>query len=233
VKALLLVAGLLLVGDGRRSGFDDMSPALQAMQRDDAQNPALLWVEQGAERFAAQCASCHAAEKLNGVVARYPALVDGQVMNLAQRINRCRTGDPAWGEDEQAMLALTAYLGRLTRGSPISPGKEAAMLEAQRQGERWYRRSLGQLGLSCAQCHDDQAGRRLAGSLIPQAHPTGYPVYRLEWQGMGSLQRRLRACMIGVRAEPFAADDPAWVQLEAYLKRRAAGMAIDAPAIRP
>jgi sulfur-oxidizing protein SoxA len=233
VKALLLAASLLLAGDGRRSSFDDMSPALQAMQQDDAQNPAMLWVEQGAERFAAQCLRCHAAEKMAGVAARYPALVDGQVINLAQRINRCRDGEPAWGEDEEAMLALSAYLGRLSRGQPITPGTESALRDAQRQGEHWFRRSLGQLGLSCAQCHDEQAGRRLAGSLIPQAHPTGYPVYRLEWQGMGSLQRRLRACMVGVRAQPFAADDPAWVQLEAYLKRRAAGMAVDAPAVRP
>lgn len=40
--------------------------------------------------------------------------------------------------------------------------------------------------------------------MIPQAHPTGYPIYRLEWQSMGSLQRRLRNCMTGVRAEPYA-----------------------------
>lgn len=233
MKALLLAASLLLAGDGRRSSFDDLSPALQAMQRDDTQNPAMLWVEQGAERFAAQCARCHAAEKMAGAAARYPTLVDGQVINLAQRINRCRAAEPAWAEDEEAMLALSAYLGRLSRGHAIAPGTEAALHDAQRQGERWFRLPMGQLGLSCAQCHDEQAGRRLAGSLIPQAHPTGYPIYRLEWQGMGSLQRRLRACMVGVRAQPFAADDPAWVQLEAYLKRRAAGMAVDAPGIRP
>jgi sulfur-oxidizing protein SoxA len=33
----------------------------------------------------------------------------------------------------------------------------------------------------------------LAGNVIPQAHPTGYPIYRLEWQKMGSLQRRLQS----------------------------------------
>ena len=54
-----------------------------------------------------------------------------------------------------------------------------------------------------------RAGQRLGGSLIPQGHPTGYPIYRLEWQGLGSLQRRLRDCMSGVRAEPFAHGDPA------------------------
>ena len=37
-------------------------------------------------------------------------------------------------------------------------------------------------------------------AVIPQAHPTGYPIYRLEWQGLGSLQRRLRNCLVGMRA---------------------------------
>ena len=46
-------------------------------------------------------------------------------------------------------------------------------------------------------------GRHLGGAPIPQAHPTGYPLYRLEWQGLGSLRRRLRNCMTGMRAEPY------------------------------
>ena len=69
--------------------------------------------------------------------------------------------------------------------------------------------------------------------MIPQAHPTGYPIYRLEWQGLGSLQRRLRGCMSGVRAEPFAFDAPELVALELYLMQRAAGMLLETPAVRP
>ena len=34
--------------DPRRSGLDFMSPALQALQTDDSQNPAMLWVQDGA-----------------------------------------------------------------------------------------------------------------------------------------------------------------------------------------
>ena len=48
----------------------------------------------------------------------------------------------------------------------------------------------------CAQCHDDNWGKRLAGNIVPQGHPTGYPVYRLEWQSLGSLQRRLRPLLL-------------------------------------
>jgi sulfur-oxidizing protein SoxA len=92
---------------------------------------------------------------------------------------------------------------------------------------------MGQLHLACAQCHDDNAGKRLAGSVIPQAHPTAYPIYRLEWQALGSLQRRLRGCMTGIRAEPFAYGSVELVELELYLKGRAAGMTMESPGVRP
>ena len=92
---------------------------------------------------------------------------------------------------------------------------------------------MGQLNLSCAQCHDNNPGGRLGSSLIPQAHPTGYPVYRLEWQALGSLQRRLRGCMSGVRAEPYAYDAQQLVELELYLAARARGMTLEAPGVRP
>ena len=61
----------------------------------------------------------------------------------------------------------------------------------------------GQLNLACTNCHDDNWDKHLAGSAITQAHPTGYPLYRLEWQSLGSLQRRLRACMTGIRAQAY------------------------------
>ena len=50
---LLVVAGANAqpAKDARRSGFDDMRPATQAMQRDDSQNPAMLWVAEGEALF--------------------------------------------------------------------------------------------------------------------------------------------------------------------------------------
>ncbi len=50
---------------------------------------------------------------------------------------------------------------------------------------------------------------------------------------MGSLQRRLRSCMTGVRAEAPPYGAPELVALEVYLASRAAGMSIDAPGVRP
>ena len=79
-------------------------------------------------------------------------------------------------------------------------------------GRKLFTQRQGQINLSCAQCHDDNWGRHLASSLIPQGHPTGYPIYRLEWQSLGSLQRRLRNCMIGMRAEPYDYGAPEYVR---------------------
>ena len=106
-------------------------------------------------------------------------------------------------------------------------------ITASGAGRATFFRRQGQLNLACAQCHDDNWGKSLAGTPIPQAHPTGYPIYRLEWQGMGSLQRRLRNCMIGVRAEPYSYGSQEFVELEYYLMWRARGMKLETPAVRP
>jgi sulfur-oxidizing protein SoxA len=88
------------------------------------------------------------------------------------------------------------------------------------------------LNLACAQCHDDSWGRKLRGDTISQGHPTGFPVYRIEWQTLGSLQRRLRACQLGVRAEVLDFGAPEYLDLELYLAARAEGLAIETPAVR-
>ena len=135
--------------------------------------------------------------------------------------------------ESKELLALTSFVAHQSRGLAIAPPDDAGMRAARGQGRQFFMTRYGQLDLSCAHCHDDQAGRRLAGSIIPQGHPTGYPIYRLEWQGVGSLQRRLRGCMLGVRAEPFSYGSAEFIAIEAYLMERARGMEIETPAIRP
>lgn len=267
--------------DFRRSGFDSMSPSLQAMQRDDAQNPGHLLVAEGQVLWAQpagaaqkSCAQCHGApEQMRGVAARYPAwdAAAAQVRTLSQRIEACRqqhqqaAAQPPQGP---ARLALEALVASQSRGLPIAgaavAGSEASAAQApkaelaapaaasttatttaaaaaglraaQQAGAALFQRRMGQLNLSCAQCHDTLAalpGARLGSAPIPQGHPTAYPIYRLEWQGMGTLQRRLRACMSGVRATPFDWDAPEWTALEAYLMQRAAGLLLEAPGVRP
>lgn len=233
--------------DARRSGFDFMRPGTQAMQRDDTLNPGLLWVQEGealwnrpAGTTNRACAACHgvATSAMRGVAARYPAFdaASARPVDLAGRINLCRTrhqqAAPLLAESDE-LLALESFVGLQSRGLPIAPPADARLAPSRARGAARYAQRIGQLDFSCAQCHDAQAGRRLAGSLIPQGHPTGYPLYRLEWQGLGSLQRRLRGCMTGVRAEPWTYGAPELIELQLYLAERAAGLRVETPAVRP
>ena len=131
------------------------------------------------------------------------------------------------------MLALEAIVALQSRGRPIAPPADPRLDAARQRGERLYAQRIGLLDFSCAPCHDAQAGCRLGGSTIPQGHATGYPLYRLEWQALGSLQRRLRHCMSGVRAEPYAFGSDELTALELVLMQRAAGLPVESPAVRP
>lgn len=230
----------------RHSGFDFMGTAVQAMQRDDALNPAMLWVKQGealwqtpAGTSGKACASCHgAASSLHGVAARFPAFDAGlqRPVNLAQRINLCRQNRQQaapWRLESQELLSLESFVALQSRGLPMAPPTDARLQPFVERGRARYQQRLGQLDLSCAQCHDQRWGQRLGGTVIPQAHPTGYPLYRLEWQGLGSLQRRLRNCLSGVRAQPWPYGAQELVELELYLAAQASGMALESPAVRP
>ncbi len=175
---------------------------------------------------------------MRGVAARHPAFDEGagRPVALGGRVNLCRTtrqGAPGFAPESPELLALTAHLGLQSRGLPVAPPQDPRLAEPRERGRALFTRRMGQLGLSCASCHDDNWDRRLAGAPVTQGHPTGYPVYRLEWQGLGSLQRRLRNCLTGMRAEPFPPDAPEMVELELYLQSRAAGMIVETPAVRP
>jgi sulfur-oxidizing protein SoxA len=232
---------------GRHSGYDSMSRETRAMQDDDAANPGMLWVLDGEALWnrktgaaGRSCSDCHgdARASMKGVAARYPAFnaTRARPVNLEQRINLCRTDQQKASPlafESRELLALTAYVGRQSRGLPVGITVDERTRPFLEAGREAFNRRQGQLNLSCAQCHDDNEGRRLAGNLIPQAHPTGYPLYRLEWQGVGSLQRRLRNCLTGIRAQTpvFGADE--LVDLELFLMWRARRMLIETPAVRP
>jgi sulfur-oxidizing protein SoxA len=231
----------------RKSGYAFMGRETRAMQDDDSANPGMLWVLDGEALWSRKtgaantaCADCHGDAKTSmaGVAARYPAFdtARGRPINLDQRINACRTdhqnATPLRAESRD-LLALSAYVANQSRGMPAAvtiDGRTQPFLDA---GRALFNRRQGQLNFACAQCHDDNWNGRLAGAPITQAQPTGYPLYRLEWQGVGSLQRRLRGCLSGVRAEPYPFGADEYVDLELYLMWRARGLAIETPAVRP
>jgi L-cysteine S-thiosulfotransferase len=231
----------------RRSGFTFMTPETQAMQNDDTANPGMLWVLDGEALWKRKagtadkaCADCHgdAAASMKGVAARYPAFDKalGRPVDLEGRINLCRANQQQAARlayESRDLLALTAFVAKQSQGSPIEAGSDPQLAPFIAKGRALYTQRQGQLNLACSNCHEEVWDKRLAGSAITQGHATGYPLYRLEWQTLGSLQRRLRACMTGIRAQAYDFGSPELVELELYLMSRARGMPMESPAVRP
>jgi sulfur-oxidizing protein SoxA len=255
ISALLIAAGVAasplsateIPPDQRRSGASFMTPDTRAMQDDDTANPGMLWVLDGEALWKDKtgaagnaCADCHqdASASMKGIAARYPAFDTtlGRPVDLEQRINLCRTrhqqASPLAYESRD-LLALTAYVARQSRGMAIEARIDPQLEPFVARGRNLFMQRQGQLNLGCVNCHDDNWDRRLAGSAITQGHPTGYPLYRLEWQSLGSLQRRLRSCISGIRAQAYDYGAPELVELELYLASRARGMPMESPAVRP
>jgi sulfur-oxidizing protein SoxA len=223
-RFLLLLFFLSATASAQRSGLDYASPEIRRLQASDEENPGMLWVDAGEKLFRSRCASCHASMK--GVAARYPRLVGGKVLTLEAMVRHRLPF--AYESDE--LLGLTAYIAYQSRGMPIGQGLSGADVA---RGKVEYFRRRGQMNLACTNCHDDNAGKRIGTETISEGQPNGYPSYRLRWQTLGSLARRLRACFSGVHAEMPPYGDPLLADLEAYLAWRGRGLPIETPAVRP
>jgi sulfur-oxidizing protein SoxA len=228
-----------------KPGRDFQSPATRVLEADDGANPGMLWVEQGALLWQQvegkgdkSCASCHGdVMSMAGVASRYPKFdpSTGKFLNLELRINQCRTerqqAAPLEYESNE-LLALTALLIRQSRRLVRSISIDGAAQPVFEAGRRLFLTRQGQLNLACSQCHDENWGKRLRGDVISQGQTDGWPAYRLEWQTLGSLHRRLRACNLGVRAQVLDFGAPEYLALELYLAWRGAELAIESPGVR-
>lgn len=229
-----------------KSGIEFTGESVRKLQADDFANPGMLWVERGGKLWSEaaggggkSCAACHgeAAKSMKGVAARYPRFDTGaaRLVNLEGRINLCREKHQqvaALGDESDELLALTAYVAHQSRGMPIAVTIDALTREAFERGSRLYHTRIGQMNLACTHCHDRNWGRKLAAETISQGHGSAYPAYRLEWQSVGSLARRIRACFYGVRAEmpPYGAQQ--LLDLQLYLGWRASGLPVETPGVR-
>lgn len=229
-----------------RSGIEFASEDVRALQADDFANPGMLWVTRGeklwseaAGKGGKSCAACHqdARASMRGVVARYPRVDPGaaRLVNLEGRINLCRVrnqeAEPLRLESEE-LLSLTAYVAHQSRGLLVNVTIDPQNRRNFERGRELYHRRIGQMNLSCANCHDQIWGKKLLAETISQGHGNAYPAYRLEWQTVGSLERRVRSCYYGVRAEmpPYGAQE--LLDLELFLAWRTQGLSVETPGVR-
>ncbi len=231
--------------DSKLSGKAFLSPGLLKLQADEQDSPVSLWLDKGKQQWAdssggASCQSCHnTPASLRQAVPGFPRLTaDGkQLVNLEDQIIACRTRAGRLGaRHDDDVLALSALLHQEAKGLPINvqPVREqmrpwSARLE---NGTALFAKRMGRINLACVHCHEQNIGKQMRVDVISPGNPTGFPVYRMSWQKIGSMDRRLRACYSGVQAvlpPPGAAE---LRDLELYLKVRANGMPLEGPSIR-
>jgi len=235
--------------DPRLSGQAFLTPGLQALQADATASPITLWLDRGEAVWkdgstGQSCQSCHGeVSSLKSAATRFPRLTrEGSLINLEDQLLRCRqrTGHGSTTLEDPDVLALSALLHQQAKGLPVAlnppPVSEPAMRAAWEAklsaGAQRYATRLGRINLACVHCHDQHIGRQMRADVVSPGNPTGFPVYRMTWQQLGSIDRRLRACYSGVQAVLPPPGDPALRELELYLKVRATGLPLDGPSVR-
>jgi sulfur-oxidizing protein SoxA len=232
--------------NAQRSGNAFLSADLLAIQNDATSNPVQLWLDQGrtlwgSASHAGTCFECHGAvQNMKAVATHYPqwSRQKQQLVNLEDQILTCsqRSGRPLKGLENPDVLSLSALLHQGSLGMPYqvtsTPGEAAQWQAALNQGAEQFTTRIGRMNLACTHCHDLSIGKQMRADVISPAHPTGFPIFKMSWQSMGSIDRRLRACFSGVQAEVPAPGSPVLRQLELFLKMRAQGLPIDGPSLR-
>lgn len=229
-----------------KSGSEFANAEIRALQKDDFSNPGMLWVTRGEKLWnepaggsAKSCAGCHqdASVSMKGVAAHYPQIDAGsaRLVNIEGRINLCRTrhqqAAPLAYESEE-LLALTTYVSHQSRGMPKSVAIDPQNRRHFERGRDFYYTRIGQMNLACTHCHDRNWGGKLLAETVSQGQSSAFPAYRLEWQHVGSLHRRLRACLFGVRAALFPAGSDELLDLELFLAWRGQGLPVETPGVR-
>ena len=226
------------------SGWRFRTPETQALQTDDFDNPAMVFVDQARDLFEAvdgsegkSCASCHEGgpEEFAGLSASMPRVVDGKVQTMEDLINGHRKevmGAEPWKWSGDEMQAMVALIGLQSRGMPVNIAIDGDAAPFFEQGKEMYYTRYGQLELSCANCHEDNYGNMIRADHLSQGQTNGFPVYRLKQAKLISKHNRFRGCIRDTRAETFAEGSDEFRALELYVASRGNGLSVETPAVR-
>ena len=126
-----------------------------------------------------------------------------ELISLTKAVNDClrANGEKAWGTKKGPMAEFQAYW--------VNESKEAgkkfdikinskAEKEAYERGKEYYYSQRGYLKLSCATCHIQGSGQRVRNEVLSPllGQVTHFPVLRLKWTDIGTVERRLSGCVV-------------------------------------
>ncbi|HPE24473.1 sulfur oxidation c-type cytochrome SoxA [Albidovulum sp.] len=227
------------------SGWHYRDTETRNMERDDFDNPGMVFVDIAREKWDAaigkngeSCAGCHdGPESMAGLRAVTPRVdaTTGKLMIMEDYINTCvteRMGLEAWGTTSKDMKNMLALIALQSRGEIVNVAIDGPAAEYWAKGKEIYYTRYGQLEMSCASCHQDNAGNYIRADHLSQGQISGFPVYRLKDAGLVSAQQRFVGCVRDTRAETFKAGSDEFKALELYVASRGNGLAIEGVGVR-
>ncbi|WP_292656653.1 sulfur oxidation c-type cytochrome SoxA [Nitratifractor sp.] len=175
------------------------------------------------------------------IAGEYPKFdaKQGKVVTLSVAINDClkANGQKPWKLTKGKLADLEAYFAFKSKEAGkkvhITIPSEAAAAAYER-GKKNYYSQRGYLKLSCATCHVQGAGNRVRREVLSPllGHTTHFPVYRLKWQGLGTLERRIKGCEKNQGENPHKPGSQWMSEMLYFMAYMSNGLPVDGPDIR-
>ncbi len=227
------------------SGWHFREDDTRAMEKDDFDNPGMVFVDRARDAWNAEmgsngesCASCHdGPESMKGLRTVVPRVdeASGKLMIMEDYINGCvteRMGLEAWGVTSDKMKDMLALISVQSRGMPMNVAIDGAAAPYWEHGKEMYYTRTGQLEMSCATCHEDNYGNFIRADHLSQGQLSGFPVYRLKSAGLVSAQQRFKGCVRDTRAETYKPGSDDFKALELYVMSRGKGLSVEGVGVR-
>ena len=225
------------------SGWVFRTDETQALQLDDFDNPAFIFVDEGISIFETvegaagkSCANCHEnVEDFAGLKASLPRVEDGELVTMPELINECRTERmeaDAWKWSGKQMSAMTALISLQSRGMPVDVAIDGDAAPFWEKGKDLYYTRVGQLDMACSNCHEDNYGNMIRADHLSQGQINGFPNYRLKNAKINTVHGRFKGCMSNIRATPYKEGGDEFKALELYVASRGNGLSVESPSVR-
>ena len=225
------------------SGWVYRKDETQDLQLDDFDNPSFVFVDQAIDEWSKvdgsegkSCANCHEdVAEFAGLRTKLPRVEDGELVTMENLINECRTermGAEQWAWSKGKMTSMTALVGLQSRGLPMNVKIDGDAEPFWEQGKELYYTRVGQLDMSCSNCHEDNYDTMIRADHLSQGQINGFPTYRLKNAKLNSVHARFKGCMKNIRAEPYKEGGEEFKALELYLASRGEGLSVETPSVR-
>ena len=225
------------------SGWTFRTDETQALQTDDFDNPSFIFVDQALDQWdtaegseGKACSDCHAdVADFAGLKPSLPRVEDGELVTLTNLVNECvvdRMGSKEWKYSGAKMSAMTALIAHQSRGMLMNVAIDGDAAPFWEQGKELYYQRVGQLDMSCSNCHEDNYGNMIRADHLSQGQINGFPLYRLKNAKINTTHGRFKGCMSNIRATPYKEGGPEFKALELYIASRGQGLSVETPAVR-